>query len=81
MHETAFRRLGGRPGLVILDNLRAGVIKVDYYDPTLNPLFKDVLDHDGVAALPCRARDPDRKGKVESGVTCSSASQPNGVDL
>ena len=68
LHETAFRRLGGSPRLVILDNLREGVIKADYYDPTLNPLFKDVLDHYGVVALPCRVRDPDRKGKVESGV-------------
>ena len=68
LHETAFGRLGGSPRLVILDNLREGVIKADYYDPTLNPLFKDVLDHYGVVALPCRVRDPDRKGKVESGI-------------
>ena len=68
LHETAFRRLGGSPRLVILDNLREGVIKADYYDPTLKHLFKDVLDHYGVVALPCRVRDPDRKGKVESGV-------------
>jgi hypothetical protein len=27
-----------------------------------------VLQHYGVVALPCRVRDPDRKGKVESGV-------------
>ena len=40
----------------------------DIYDPTLNPLYRDVLAHYGVVALPCRVRDPDRKGKVESGV-------------
>ena len=68
LHETAFRRLGGSPRLMILDNLREGVIDAEYYDPTLNPLFKDVLAHYGVVALPCRVRDPDRKGKVESGV-------------
>ena len=68
LHETAFRRLGGSPRLVVLDNLREGVIVADHYDPTLNPLFKDVLDHYGVVALPYRVRDPDRKGKVESGV-------------
>ena len=38
----------------------------DIYDPTLNPLFRDVLAHYGVVALPCRIQDPDRKGKVES---------------
>ena len=68
LHETAFRRLGGSPRCIVLDNLREGVIDPDYYDPTLNPLFKDVLAHYDVVALPCRVRDPDRKGKVESGV-------------
>jgi transposase len=68
LHETAFRRLGGSCRLVVLDNLREGVLKPDIYDPTLNPLFKDMLSHYGVVAMPCRVRDPDRKGKVESGV-------------
>ncbi len=40
----------------------------DIHDPVLNPLYRDVLGHYGVIALPCRVRDPDRKGKVESGV-------------
>ena len=68
LRETAFRRLGGTPRLIVLDNLREGVIVPDHYDPTLNPLFRDVLTHYGVVAMPCRVRDPDRKGKVESGV-------------
>jgi hypothetical protein len=50
LHEQAFRRLGGATRIVVLDNLREGV-----------------LAHYGVTALPCRVRDPDRKGKVESG--------------
>ena len=68
LHEKAFRRLGGATRVVVLDNLREGVLTPDVYDPTLNPLFRDVLQHYGVVALPCRVRDPDRKGKVESGV-------------
>ena len=68
LHEKAFRRLGGSPRVVVLDNLREGVLKADFYDPTLNPLYRDVLSHYGVVAMPCRVRDPDRKGKVESGV-------------
>jgi transposase len=68
LHETAFRRLGGSPRIVVLDNLREGVIKADLYEPKLNPLFQDVLAHYGVIAMPCRVQDPDRKGKVESGV-------------
>ena len=68
LHEKAFRRLGGCPRVVVLDNLREGVIVADIYDPTLNPLFRDVLAHYGVVAMPCRIKDPDRKGKVEAGV-------------
>jgi len=68
LHEQAFRRLGGCPRLIVLDNLKEGVAVPDLYDPTVNPVFRDVLAHYGVAALPCRIQDPDRKGKVESGI-------------
>jgi transposase len=68
LHEKAFRRLGGATRVVVLDNLREGVLVPDIYDPTLNPLYRDVLAHYGAVALPCRIKDPDRKGKVESGV-------------
>ena len=68
LHEKAFRRLGGATRVVVLDNLREGVLTADIYDPTLNPLYRDVLAHYGAVALPCRVRHPDRKGKVESGV-------------
>jgi len=68
LHEKAFRRLGGCTRVVVLDNLREGVLKPDIYDPTLNPVYADMLRHYGVVAMPCRVADPDRKGKVESGV-------------
>ena len=68
LHEQAFRRLGGVTATVVLDNLKEGVLTPDIYDPLLNPLYRDVLAHHGAVALPCRVRDPDRKGKVESGV-------------
>ena len=68
LHEQAFRRLGGTVKVIVLDNLGEGVLTPDIYDPALNPLYRDVLAHYGVVALPCRVRDPDRKGKVEAGV-------------
>src|SRR5438270_1570592 len=61
LHEKAFRRLGACPRVVVLDNLGEGVAAPDIYDPTVNPLFRDVLAHYGVVALPCRTHDPDRK--------------------
>jgi transposase len=68
LHEKAFRRLGGATRIVVPDNLSEGVLTPDIYDPTLNPLYRDVLAHYGAVAMPCRVGDPDRKGKVESGV-------------
>jgi transposase len=67
-HETAFRRLGGAPSVIVLDNLKEGVIKPDIYDPAINPLYADVLRHYGATPLPCRVRHPNRKGKVESAI-------------
>jgi transposase len=68
LHEKAFRRLGGVTRVMVLDNLREGVLTPDIYDPTLNPLYRDMLRHYGAVPLPCRVRHPDRKGKVESAV-------------
>jgi transposase len=60
LHECAFQRLGGAVRVVVLDNLREGVLTPDVYDAALNPLYRDVLAHYGACALPCRVRDPDR---------------------
>jgi len=68
LHEDAFRRLGGTTKTIVLDNLKEGVLKPEVYDPELNPLYRDVLAHYGVVALPARVRHPDRKGKVERSV-------------
>ena len=71
LHERAFAlELAAVPKRVlILDNLREGVLKLDiYYYPTINPLYRDMLAHYHAVALPCRIKDPDRKGKVESSV-------------
>jgi len=46
---------------------------LDVYDPIVNQLYRDLLSHYSVTALPCRARHPDRKGKVERGVDHVSA--------
>jgi transposase len=68
LHERAFRRLGGSVSVIVLDNLKEGVLKPDVYDPEINPLYRDMLKHYGSVAYTCRVRDPNRKGKVESAV-------------
>ena len=66
--ENAFRYFGGVTQVLNLDNLKAGVIKADWYDPQINPKFADFCRHYGVSVMPCRPATPQHKGKVERGV-------------
>src|SRR5262249_56508853 len=68
LHEHAFRRLGGTVRVIVLDNLKEGVLTPDIYDPALNPLYRHVLAHYGVVALPCRIGYRGRKGRLAAGV-------------
>jgi len=79
LHEKAFARIGGAPRTVVLDNLREGVLTPDIYDPALNPVYRDALAHYGATPMPCRVRDPDRKGKVESAVAHSQKTPLKGL--
>ncbi len=68
LHEQAWRAFGGCCQYVVLDNLKEGVIRPDIYAPELNPVYGAMLAHYGVVADPCRVRDPNRKGTVESAI-------------
>jgi len=78
LHEEAFRALGGCPAYVVLDNLKEGVIRPDLYAPELNPVYAAMLTHYGVVADPCRVRDPNRKGTVESAIQHTQATALKG---
>src|SRR5271157_4609503 len=68
LHEQAFRRLAA-PRASSCSIICARVCSSPTFTiPALNPLYRDVLAHYGAVAMPCRIQDPDRKGKVESGV-------------
>jgi transposase len=66
--ENAFRYFGGVPATVVIDNLKAGVLQADWYDPELNPKLEEFARHYGTAILPTKPAMPRHKGKVESGV-------------
>lgn len=66
--ENAFRHFGGAPRTVIVDNLKAAVLKADWFDPELNPKLQSFAQHYGMAILPTKPRTPRHKGKVERGV-------------
>jgi len=63
-----FRHFGGVAKTVVIDNLKAGVLRADWYDPELNPKLASFATHYGTAILPTKPCHPRHKGKVESGV-------------
>ena len=66
--ENAFRHFGGVPKTLVPDNLKAAVLKADWYDPELNPKLRSFCKHYGTVVLPTKPRTPRHKGKVERGV-------------
>jgi len=66
--ENAFRFFGGVPRSLNLDNLKAAVLRADWYDPDLNPKLAAFCRHYGTALMPCRPYKPEHKGKCESGI-------------
>jgi len=66
--ENAFRYFGGVPQTLVIDNLRAAVTRVDWFDPELNPKVEEFCRHYGTVILPCKPAMPRHKGKVESGI-------------
>lgn len=66
--ENAFRHFGGVTETVVIDNLKAGVLQADWFDPELNPKLEEFARHYGTVILPTKPVMPRHKGKVESGV-------------
>ena len=66
--ENAFRHFGGVPERLVPDNLKAAVIKADWYEPQLNPKLRAFAAHYRTLILPARPLKPTDKGKVESGI-------------
>lgn len=66
--ENAFRHFGGSTATVVIDNLKAGVLRADWFDPDLNPKLDEFARYYGTAILPTKPVMPRHKGKIESGV-------------
>jgi len=66
--ENAFRHIGGVTATVVIDNLKAGVITADWFDPQINPKLEEFARHYGTVILPTKPAMPRHKGKVEAGV-------------
>ncbi|CAN5551370.1 IS21-like element ISPsy14 family transposase [soil metagenome] len=69
--ENALHYFKGVPLAIVPDNLKAAVIKVSNYEPTVNENFKAFAEHYGVSILPARSRKPQDKALVENMVKLS----------
>jgi transposase len=67
-HIRAFEFFWGVPTSVVLDNLKAGVIKADLYDPMLNRAYGELERYYEFVADPAKAGKPRHKGKMDRGV-------------
>ena len=66
--ENALRHFGGVVRTLVIDNLRAAVKKVDWFEPELNPKVVSFCEHYGTVILPTKPGMPHHKGKIEAGI-------------
>jgi transposase len=67
-HVRAFAFLGGVPAMVVSDNLKAGITKACFYEPSINRSYAEMAAHYGTAIVPARPYKPRDKAKVEAAV-------------
>jgi transposase len=56
--------------LLVPDNLKSGVTTACFYDPELNPTYRDLARHYATAVLPARPRRPKDKAKASYCTLC-----------
>jgi transposase len=56
------------PRQIVSDNLKAGITKACFYEPTVNRTYADMAAHYRTAIIPARPYKPRDKAKVEVGV-------------
>jgi len=73
-HVAAFTFFNGSPRRVVPDNLTAGILRADRYDPRVNRAYGELTRYYGVLVDPARVRHPKDKAKVERNVSYARAS-------
>ena len=66
-HRRAFMFFGGVPERVVVDNLKAAIIRATQDNPLVQQSYRECAMHYGFLIAPCRVRTPQHKGKVEQG--------------
>ncbi len=66
-HRHAFTAFGGVPQRVVLDNLKAGIVRACLHEPTAQRTYRECAEHYGFLIDPNPPKRPHLKGKVEQG--------------
>lgn len=66
--EEAWEAFGGGARRLIIDNMKAAVVKSDRFDPVFNRTFQEYSQYRGFIIDPAPARHPEAKGCVENQV-------------
>jgi len=67
-HRRAFNFFNGIPKKIIIDNAKCAITKACYYDPVVQRSYGDFAEGYGFIISACPPHDPQKKGRVESGV-------------
>jgi len=67
-HRRAFEFFGGVPQRVIIDNPKCAITRACYHDPEVQRAYGECAEGYGFLIAPCPPRDPQKKGRIESGV-------------
>ena len=67
-HVQAFLAFEGVPRELVIDNLKAAVLKTALEDPVMSEAYRRLALSYDFQIHPCRPRTPQHKGKVENGV-------------
>lgn len=67
-HVNAYRFFGGVTRILVPDNLKTGVERVNWYTPIINRTYHEMAEHYGTCVIPARVRTPKDKPKVEGTV-------------
>ena len=67
-HRHAFEFFVGVPRKLIIDNPKCAITKACYYDPEVQRAYAEYAEGYNFLISPCPVGDPEKKGRVESGV-------------
>jgi transposase len=75
LHQHAFAFFGAVPRRIVLDNLKAAIVKACFEDPVVQRSYQELAEHYGFLLAPCRVRTPEHKGYASY---CTSSARSAG---